>query len=135
MTAIMALADLLTSFPPASYPPPWSWDDETGAILARLCLCCGKPGHYQLMLEAHLRVNGLNEGVYLCDGRVVDGHHRIVAARRLGIDLIPLESEDDAKARWLCDHGPVSWVERRVGDVRAQDWDWVHQCRAGAEAR
>lgn len=97
LTNDMALSDLLRTYVPGSYDQPWSWDDEERDILERICLCCNEPGHYQLQLEAHLREHGLNQGVCLGDdGRVWDGHHRIVAARRLGIDVIPLEVMADA---------------------------------------
>lgn len=88
----MALDDLLAAYVPGSYAQPWTWDDEERELLANVCLCCGQPGHYQLALEAHLAEHGLTQGVCLgSDGRVWDGHHRIVAARRLGIDSIPIE--------------------------------------------
>jgi hypothetical protein len=41
----------------------------------------------------------------------------MVAAIRLGIDRIPLETKADAGARWVRDHGYVSWEDRRFGDV------------------
>ena len=113
----MPLAELLERWLPGSQPQPWTWDDEEQDILARACLCCGQPGHYQYQLEDYLRVHGLTQGICLgTDGRVWDGHHRIVGARRLGIQTIPLESAEDASQRWLRDHGPVSWEERKVGD-------------------
>lgn len=105
MSEPIPTSDLLALYAPGSYPPPWSWDDEERDILARVCLCCDQPGHYQLALEVHLREHGLTQGVCLGDdGRVWDGHHRIVAARRLGIELIPLESPIDAEERFLRDH-------------------------------
>jgi hypothetical protein len=89
----MPLAELTARWAPGSYPQPWTWDDEERHILAQVCLCCGQPGHYQLALEAHLAEHGLTQGVCLgTDGRIWDGHHRIVAARRLGIERIPLEA-------------------------------------------
>jgi hypothetical protein len=113
----MPLADLLRDYRPGSYDPPWTWANEERDIRARECLCCGKDGHYQEMLEAHLAEHGLTQGVCLGGaGRVWDGHHRIIAARRLGIATVPLESREDAAARWLRDHGPVDWGQRRFGD-------------------
>lgn len=117
MNATIPLAELVARWRPGSYDEPWSWDDEERDILARVCLCCDRPGHYQKQLEAHIAEHGLDGGVCLgTDGRVWDGHHRIVAARRLGIDTIPLESAEDAEARWVRDHGYVSWEDRQVGD-------------------
>lgn len=98
----MPLATLLAEYLPGSQPQPWSWDDEEIDILSRLCACCGEPGHYQLQLEEYLRKHGLSQGVCLGpDGRVWDGHHRIVGARRLGITIIPLESAEDAADRFV----------------------------------
>ncbi len=104
---VMPLADLLANYVPGSQDQPWTWDDEERDILTRECLCCGQPGHYQLALERHIAAHGLT-GLGVClgtDGRVWDGHHRIVAARRLGIDAIPLESALDAEERFDRDHG------------------------------
>lgn len=118
--AEMGLYELLANYKSARARQRkwWTWDDEERDIRARACLCCGERGHYQAMLEAHLLVVGLHEGVYLDPtGYVADGHHRIVAARRLGITTIPLESGDDASARWMRDHGPIPWEQRKVGDV------------------
>lgn len=120
------LAKLLAEYQPGSYPPPWTWDDEERDLLARVCLCCGEAGHYQHQLEAHMREHGLDQGVCLGDdGRVWDGHHRIVAAKRLGIETIPLESGNDAQARWVRDHGHVGWEDRKFGDKHAVDAMWV----------
>lgn len=53
-------------------------------------------GHYQRMLEEHIRGHGITGGICLgTDGRVWDGNHRVVAARRLDIEFIPVEEEDD----------------------------------------
>lgn len=113
----MLLSQLLAEYQPNNMNR-WSWDDEERDILARLCLCCGQPGHYQQMLEAHIAVNGLDQGICLGEnGLVWDGHHRIVAARRLGVKTIPLESREEADARWKKDHGDISWEERTRGDI------------------
>lgn len=114
----MPLEELLASYTPSSYAQPWTWDDEERDILARECLCCGESGHYQRALEAHLAEHGLTMGVCLSDeGEVWDGHHRIVAARRLGITVIPLETVEESRERWRRDHGLVGWDERSFGDV------------------
>jgi hypothetical protein len=102
-----------------------TWDDAEGALLTSVCLCCGQIGHYQQKIEAHLSANGLTEGVYIGeDGRVRDGHHRIIAARRLGIALIPLETREQAQERWVRDPGYVDWRRRKVGDV--PDYNTLH---------
>ncbi len=112
----MRLVDLLENYRPGGYDEPWSWDDMERNIRTRQCLCCGLPGHYQETIEALIRECGLTEGVYLGDGVVKDGHHRIIAARTLEIDLIPLESGEANSARWMRDHGPVDWQHRKFGD-------------------
>lgn len=90
----MKLAEILENWVPGSYDQPWTWDDEEKEILSRVCLCCNQPGHYQLQLEQYISEHGITQGVLLGnDGRVWDGHHRIVAARRLGIESVPLEDE------------------------------------------
>lgn len=97
---------------------PWTWEDEDRNIRSRQCLCCGRPGHYQETLEAHMAEHG-TEGLAIVvdeDGYLGDGHHRVVAARRLGIDRLPVESKDDAQARWVRDHGYVDWHHRKFGD-------------------
>lgn len=119
----ISLAELLVTFPPRPENPDWTWEDEERDILARKCLCCGQPGHYQLQLEAHMAKHGLDQGILLCaDGRL-DGHHRVTAARRLGIDVIPLETPEQNVERYLRDHGPIAWDDRKVGDAYSwEDW-------------
>ena len=110
------LAVLLSKWMPNSRNG-WGWEEEEADILARYCLCCGERGHYQQQLEEWIAREGLTEGICLGEnGRVWDGHHRIVAARRLGIRTVPLESRAEADARWVRDHGYVSWEERLKGD-------------------
>jgi len=127
----ISLIELLAKFVPTSYPQPWSWEDEEREILTRPCLCCGRPGHYQQQLEAHLREFGLSDGICIEGDRVTDGHHRIVAARRLSITEIPIESAEAAHARWLRDHGPIDWVDRKVGDRLSWEQEWQHQRSRG----
>ena len=120
-TTDIALADLLRDFIPwrARHHARWTWKDEAENVKTRMCLCCGRPGHYQQVLEAYIAEHGMEGmGVYLKEGGIVgDGHHRIVAAMNLAIDRIPIESKPETEARWLRDHGPVSWEERKFGDV------------------
>lgn len=100
----MPLSEVLGRWVPGSHDQPWTWDDEEREILSHPCKCatvdpavefidCGQAGHYQLKMEAHIAEHGLTQGVCLGpDGRVWDGHHRIVAARRLGLTEIPVEA-------------------------------------------
>jgi hypothetical protein len=83
-----------------------------------MCLCCGRPGHFQSVLDAVVRERGMvGLGVLIdAEGYVKDGHHRIVAARAAGISRVPVESDEEAQARWLRDHGAVDWFHRRFGD-------------------
>jgi hypothetical protein len=108
------VADLL---PSRARDLPWTWGDEERNTLTRQCLCCGRPGHYQQTLEAHIAEHGLEGlGILVEDGYVADGHHRVVAAIRLGIDRLPVETGPDAQARWVKDHGHVDWSQRKFGD-------------------
>lgn len=93
---------LLASYVPGSHEQPWTWDDERRDLLAAVCQCCGQPGHYQLALEEHYAKLGRIDGsgiVLGTDGRIWDGHHRIVAAIRLGFPGLPVERFDDSTAR------------------------------------
>ncbi len=81
----MPLAALLRDYRPAGSPH---------------VRCDGSPGCYQRDLELHLAaVGAVTEPVLLGpDGRVWDGHHRIVAARRLGFASVPAETPPGAGA-------------------------------------
>lgn len=111
----VAIAEVL---PSRAKDLPWTWADEDSNTRTRQCLCCGRPGHYQQMLEAHMAEHGADDLAILIDkdGFVDDGHHRVVAAIRLGIDSLPTETQEDAQARWVRDHGHVDWHERKFGD-------------------
>jgi uncharacterized protein (DUF1015 family) len=72
------------------------------------------------MLEVHMAEHGV-EGLSILldvdDERyVADGHHRVVAAIRLGIDRLPVETEAECLERWVRDHGKVDWHHRKFGD-------------------
>lgn len=86
------LAWVLEHYRPGSYAQPWTWDDEQ-RWLDETPTCCEIPGHYQATLERYLASVGYVEQP-IClgdDGRVWDGHHRVVAARRLGFPTIRIE--------------------------------------------
>lgn len=108
----------------ATYKPAFcdTWEEAVQQTLARPCMCCHVPGHYQRQLESFITANGLTEGVYLNGDIVGDGHHRVVAAIRLGIEDIPLESLDECNSRWRRDHGPVSWENRTFGDLMPHEY-------------
>lgn len=130
----VALADLLATVPPGHREEPWSWEDEERDIWIRLCLCCGQPGHYQATVEAWIAAGGLIEGVCIgADGRLHDGHHRVVAAKALGVDRVPLETKAEADARWIRDHGSCGWELRQFGDVHpGEAWSYVQNFRQAA---
>ena len=95
-TSWISLEDLLREYVPGSQPQPWSWDDEAASLDAFVCACCDQPGHYQRSLEDWLRGLGHVPGSGIClggDGRIWDGHHRVVAAIRLGFPGLPVESD------------------------------------------
>jgi len=112
----------------------WTWEDEERDTRARLCLCCGKPGHHQEVIEALVARDGLIRGVCIADdGKLHDGHHRIIAAKRLGIAEIPLETRAEADARWEQGHGTHIWELRRFGDIPpGKHWDWIQMIRQEA---
>lgn len=119
----VAVADLLPGF-----GNPWrTWEEVERDIRSRLCLCCSQPGHHQEKVESYMAAHGV-DGMAVCvydDMRVHDGHHRVLAARHLGIERLPLESIDDAGARWVRDHGAVDWTRRRLGDMTPGEASWV----------
>lgn len=118
MTDRVPLSDILAEYRPASANGrTWTWEEEEADILARECLCCGERGHYQRQLEASLVGADVVEGICLgADGRIMDGHHRITAARRLGIEWVTTETPEENHERWRRDHGEVGWHERKFGD-------------------
>lgn len=110
MSRTVRLEWLLENYQPGSRGHDHTWDDEERELHEFRCICnsptidgitrpdlagdgCGIPGHYQKMLEDEIRKSGRIDSPVLLgnDGRIWDGHHRIVAARRLGIADIPVE--------------------------------------------
>ena len=106
----MELAAILRDYVPGSKDQPWTWDDEEQDLHSHPCPTeraraqgvdvepCddGQPGCYQRRLEAFLAAEGrITQPVCLGpDGRVWDGHHRIVAAKRLGFADVPVEDDN-----------------------------------------
>lgn len=92
---------------PGSKDEPWTWEDEEQDLLKIPCPTvharsegieveeCDdpEPGCYQRKLESWLREQGeVTQPICLgTDGRVWDGHHRLVAAKRLGFERVPIE--------------------------------------------
>lgn len=81
----MRLADVLAGWRPGSYEPPWTWQHEADDLTSR----------DQVAIDAlctSIQQHGVRRPVALGpDGRVWDGHHRIVAAMILGLDEIPAD--------------------------------------------
>lgn len=71
-----------------------TWDEEEAELRSRICCCCDQPGHYQDILEAKMVAEGgpwweeLQAPVLSSGGKVWDGHHRIIGARRLGWETL-----------------------------------------------
>lgn len=117
------LLDELLSWAIPSLP---TWEDVEASIRSNLCLCCGRPGHYQEMMDAHVAAHGLDGmGVYVNEKRQLDGNHRLIAARRAGVAVVPLESKREAGDRWVRTHGQVGWLGRKVGDISPEEMAWV----------
>lgn len=61
----------------------WPWTEEYDRLI-------DQPGTQKLL--ARIRDEGIREPILLgTDGRVWDGHHRIVIAMHLGLDSVPVE--------------------------------------------
>lgn len=64
---------------------PWSWQDEYDDLTKR------DTAEMEVLI-ASIRVDGIREPILLgSDGRVWDGHHRIVIATHLGFKEVPVE--------------------------------------------
>lgn len=85
----MQLKDLLEHWRPGSQDPPWTWHDEHAELTT------GTGRALTDWLREQIKVNGIYDPIILGhDGRVWDGHHRVIIARQLGIrevlvDLVP----------------------------------------------
>lgn len=87
--------DDVTGKPIEGPNPDWTWDDAAKEFRRQVCDCCGKKGHYQKQIEDLVKQQGIDfanteDGeptiqLSYGDGKVLDGHHRIVAALKLGL--------------------------------------------------
>ena len=88
-------AEIVAKWVPGSQEQPWTWDDESRDIESRVCVCCDQPGHYQRQIVEKMQAEGewWEEATILLgpDGRVWDGHHRIVAAIDLAVESLSVE--------------------------------------------
>jgi hypothetical protein len=97
---VMPLEEIMRDWVPGSIPQPWSWEDEAQDLDQRVCCCrsmthlkrLGGKGHYQRKIEKKLKSGWFGDPVMLGnDGRVWDGHHRIIASWRQGRKMVPAE--------------------------------------------
>lgn len=76
------IKDLIKVFQPGSGDEEWSWSEELEALSRTLWF-------HELVDD--IRENGVKEPVLLgADGRVWDGHHRILASWYAGKSIIPV---------------------------------------------
>lgn len=91
----MPLSTLMEGWRPGSSDATgWNWLDEAADLWTRPCACCERYGHHQFKLAQYMaehskRTWPFDYPILLGDdGRVWDGHHRIVAAWMLGQDKV-----------------------------------------------
>lgn len=97
-------AVLIASCSPGNRPPPWSWEDEAREVDFATCCCgncpcggSGAPGWYQRQVEMEMAASGSWIGAPAMlgsDGIVRDGHHRVIAAWRLGLPHVEAVSAE-----------------------------------------
>lgn len=83
----MPVAVLMAGWRPGSHGDDWTWDDERRDLYE-------SAGHRSrtLAVEASILAEGVREPVLLgSDGRVWDGHHRVVIAFVNDIVVLPVE--------------------------------------------
>lgn len=72
------LGSFLNTYPPGSHGDDWTWDDEHADLWTR-------DSAHMLAMAHHLHKGGTLPPVTVGDdGRVWDGHHRVVAHMHLG---------------------------------------------------
>jgi hypothetical protein len=83
--ATLAVAELMDHWRPGTRPEPWSWSDEAAHLIR------SDPGRVAHLVEK-IAEAGIWDPIELgADGRVHHGHHRLVVARVLGIEVVPVE--------------------------------------------
>lgn len=97
-TGVMRVADLVAEFAPAS---DWSWDEERAWL---------RKNHPRRLARIGRLVaaEGIEEPLRLCRGcggctgpHVVDGHHRVVVAEDLGLEVVPVADAWEEGADWM----------------------------------
>lgn len=98
----------------------WSWDEEYTKLI-------DQPGTRKLL--DRIRAEGIREPILLgTDGRVWDGHHRIIIAMHIGIDSVPVEfagkpgalAAHDAEVRASVVAGEPEGIEQFT--IGGEDW-------------
>lgn len=113
----------------------WSWRDEYEKLIDRPVT--------QQLIES-IRSEGIREPVLLGkDGRVWDGHHRIIVAMHLGLDTVPVEfsgvvAEEPeweygvmSRQGFAAAHNPEQARSMSTNDIRYQGWEVVRRRKAG----
>lgn len=95
----LLVVDVMWGWRPGSYDTnshggQWSWTDEILDLHKTVCSCCGEAGHYQQELTQKMFEEGAfweEPPILGNDGRVWDGHHRIIAAMDLRWKALEVE--------------------------------------------
>lgn len=89
----MTPTEIMEKYRPGSFDPPWNWEDERESLWRGECAHCGAIGNRQQLIIQKMQTEGwFGDPVLLGnDGRVWDGHHRLLAAVALGLEDIPVE--------------------------------------------
>ena len=106
----MTPGEIMEFWRPGSHDEPWTWADEAADLA----------GELDDMIN-DIQVNGILHPVVLgVDGRVWDGHHRILAARALGVRVPVIDSDSDAPCCMVCfedDHFSAECLLRPTATV------------------
>lgn len=79
------LTELLVLWRPGSQGDDWTWQQESDDLWSR------EQARMDVLCTS-IQETGMQEPVLIGDdGRIWDGHHRIVAAMTLGLETIPVE--------------------------------------------
>jgi hypothetical protein len=109
----MSPAEIMASYRPGSEDPPWTWDDERQSLFEEECKCCGSVGTYQKRVIQRLQGGWFGDPIKLGDdGRLWDGHHRLLAAHALRMEKVPVHY---GKTEYVPERG-LSMVFQMVTD-------------------
>ena len=82
----MSPQTVMARWKPGSQGDDWTWADEEQALWSEPLV------EHTLTVQADIAANGINEPVLAGDdGRLWDGHHRVLIAARFGIAEIDVE--------------------------------------------